>query len=362
MGRRVAATPRPRRGYGPSRGDAAAATWTYERDRRASHRYLATFSVYALGGAGWRGLFLLPAAPALAQLLLLPGTPESARWLRAARGPAAAEAAHAELYRRWGKTDAPPPPPASEPEATWTDAWAWRVPYLAFVVQSFLTFSTGGFTLQVFAVPVLRAAGCSPRTVRTVMILLGSAKLVATAVILVGIDRWNRVPVLEKSLLATAACGAALAFASGPVVAIAIMILWRAVFQFGFGSLNFVLLGELFPAGVKGRLVALEIIPSSAWNFASSYMFSRALDAGFLAPLLIVQACVAVLGALVVRLFAVETRGRTPHEIRAALRGAAAKEDAVAAPEVEMRERKPSDEKRPGAMLLEADGDSAAVT
>ena len=52
MGRRVAATPRPRRGYGPSRGDAAAATWTYERDRRASHRYLATFSVYALGGAG----------------------------------------------------------------------------------------------------------------------------------------------------------------------------------------------------------------------------------------------------------------------------------------------------------------------
>lgn len=326
--------------------------------------YVATFAVFAGSALSWRVLFALPAAPALLQLLAAAcGAPESPAWLRAARGEAAAEASMRRTYRRFGG-DAAAAPVASlraidaEPGALGT----WARPSLFFVGLTFLTFFTGGFNLRVFAVEVYRTAGLSERAAARATLALGVVKLGATAWMVRAIDGMDRKPLLVLSLFATALCAlasAAALFAGYSALVVAAALAYTVAFQGGFGTLNFVLLGELFPPALKGRLAAFQQFPAALFKFASQFAFALAVDAGALTPLFIAHALVALVGAALASRYFVETRGRSPEAIRSAFRGRgrATSDDPpppppLRAPAIELMTRAPSDDEREVGTLL----------
>ena len=87
------------------------------------------------------------------------------------------------LGKRWASTMIPPYEPQSEKlpgVASWAECRYWWPAALAFVVQSFLTFFTGGFTLFIFVVEIIEAAGGSRRAAGVIVVLFGVAKLLAT--------------------------------------------------------------------------------------------------------------------------------------------------------------------------------------
>ena len=173
--------------------------------------FLATFAVYASEVIKWRGLFLLPAAPALLEFILLTRAPESAPWSLVVKGPEAAKAAHTDLYERWASTMVPPYELVSDKlpgVASWAECRYWWPAAVAFVVQSFLTFFTGGFTLFIFVVEIIEAAGGSRRAAGVIVVLFGVAKLLATLGVVAAIDDTDRRPLL-------AVCCVVLALANG---------------------------------------------------------------------------------------------------------------------------------------------------
>lgn len=241
--------------------------------------FLATFAVFAAGAVSWRGLFLLPAAPALLEFVLLVRGPESAPWALAVRGEEAAKRAHADLYQRWAGTTVPPYEPLQNKlpgVASWAEARVWWPNALAFVVQSFLTFFTGGFTLFIFVVEIMKAAGATRKLAGVIVVLFGVAKLLATLGVVVAIDDTDRRPLLAISLVVLALANGAFAllFASAkPSLALAagLVLVMAVAFPPAFGALNFVILGELFPPAVKARLVALEMLPAACFKFLATY-------------------------------------------------------------------------------------------
>ena len=126
---------------------------------------------------------MLPAGPALLEFILLTRAPESAPWSLVVKGPEAAKAAHTDLYERWSSTTIPPYEPQSEKlpgVASWAECRYWWPAAVAFVMQSFLTFFTGGFTLFIFVVEIMEKAGGSRRAAGVIVVLFGVAKLLAT--------------------------------------------------------------------------------------------------------------------------------------------------------------------------------------
>ena len=310
--------------------------------------FLATFAVFASGAIKWRGLFLLPAAPALLEFILLIRAPESAPWSLVVKGPEAAKAAHTDLYERWASTTVPPYEPQAEKlpgVASWSECRYWWPAAVAFVMQSFLTFFTGGFTLFIFVVEIIEAAGGSRRAAGVIVVLFGVAKLLATLGVVAAIDDTDRRPLLAVCCVVLALANGAfsLVFSSSKpslTLAAILVIVMATAFPPAFGArprptrharrwrhdtrtgaLNFVLLGELFPPAVKARLVAIEMLPAAFFKFLATYGTSRAIDKGDLVLLFGFQSVVAALGALVAWVAMPETRGRTPRQIRAALTG-----------------------------------------
>ena len=190
------------------------------------------------------------------------------------------------MYQRWAGTTVPPYEPLQNKlpgVASWAEARVWWPNALAFVVQSFLTFFTGGFTLFIFVVEIMKAAGATRKLAGVIVVLFGVAKLLATLGVVVAIDDTDRKPLLAISLVGLALANGAFAllFASaGPSLALAAgLVLFMAVaFPPAFGALNFVILGELFPPAVKARLVALEMLPAACFKFLATYGTSRAID------------------------------------------------------------------------------------
>ena len=113
-------------------------------------------------------------------------------------------------------------------------------------------------------VAVYRAAGLGDASARRMTLALGLVKFATTLAMILKIAGLARRPLLLGSLAATVVLAAALAAifgtdpdGAGPVVVVA-CLLYTAAFQVGFGTLNFLLLGEVFPPRLKGRRGALH--------------------------------------------------------------------------------------------------------
>ena len=80
--------------------------------------------------------------------------------------------------------------------ASWSECRYWWPAAVAFIMQSFLTFFTGGFTLFIFVVEIIEAAGGSRRAAGVIVVLFGVAKLLATLGVVAAIDDTDRRPLL----------------------------------------------------------------------------------------------------------------------------------------------------------------------
>ena len=297
--------------------------------------YVATFAAFAGELVDWRGLFALPAGPAAFQLLLVVSkvAPESPRWLATARGEDAAKEELVKCYARFGGDGAAAPvddiasllkeDALKDRSSLRADLHRWRWPSGVFVGLTFLTFFSGGFNLRLYVVAIYRAAGLGDASARRMTLALGLVKFATTLAMILKIDGLARRPLLLGSLAATVVLAAALAAifgtdpdGAGPVVVVA-CLLYTAAFQVGFGTLNFLLLGEVFPPRLKGRLVALQQLPAAAFKFASQYAFALALAEDGLGGLFGAHAVVAALGLAFNALAFPETRGKSPEAVRA---------------------------------------------
>lgn len=279
--------------------------------------FLASFAVFSeLGTSAWRVLFILPAAPAFIQLVLLRFCPESPRWLASSGKTEQAQALSNKIYGRWGATA----PRVEAPIVGQGRLWPWRLPWAVVVVVGFLTFFTGGFNLRIFIPELLEAQGLSEDARANVVVGLGLIKLVATAIGLVMVDNLGRKPMLASSLVVTVVCAllVAAAFAADlhHAVVIVAALLYTAAFQLGFGMCNFILVGELFPYNLKGRLMSSVKFPAALFQFVSQYFFALALGRHHVALLFFGHAAVAALGFLFVVFVLVESKSKAADEIR----------------------------------------------
>lgn len=279
--------------------------------------FLASFAVFSeLTTSAWRILFILPAAPAFMQLVLLRFCPESPRWLASSGRPEDAQALAKKIYGRLGAKA----PRVDVPVVGQGQLWAWRLPWAVVVVVGFLTFFTGGFNLRIFVPELLEAQGLSEEARANVVVGLGLVKLVATAVGLVMVDTVGRKPMLASSLVVTIICAllVAAAFATDVHHAVVIVaaLIYTAAFQLGFGMCNFILVGELFPYDLKGRLMSSVKFPAALFQFVSQYFFALALGRHRVALLFFGHAAVAFLGFLFVVFVLVESKSKAADEIR----------------------------------------------
>ncbi|KAJ1451279.1 hypothetical protein M885DRAFT_620975 [Pelagophyceae sp. CCMP2097] len=299
--------------------------------------YLMSFSAFAGVHAradGWRLLVALPALPAAAQLAaVLAVAVESPTWLEASQKAAAApKGAGGAAGAR------------ASAAAYGLEVWEWRLPSATMTTVLFFMFFTGGFNIRVYALEVFQKVGLSPARAASMMVALGLVKLSTTILALAGIDYVGRRPLLGWSLVLTvrglagrpgvfhhgeqAVAASALTLAFGmdfseklrQTLAVAASIIYMVSFQMGFGTINFVLLGELFPSALKGRLISAQQIPAAIFKFSTQWVFSiarrGALGSERIIELFAAHAVIALLGVAFTRFGLVETKDLDAHEIR----------------------------------------------
>lgn len=294
--------------------------------------FVASFASFAAAKGNWRLLFALPAIPAFVQLICVAVKgPESPPWLDSIGKTREAREELVAIYAVFGRDAAAAPPPQTRrrrPAEAPTSRWdrtlvAWIGPWACLVFFGWLTFFTGGLNLTVFVVDVFSAAGISQKKVANVTLGLGLVKFVTTAFAVATVDTYGRKPLLTRGVLATTLCAAAVSilFATNPIAAgwtiVPLCYIYVAAFQLSFGTCNFIFLGELLPSEVKGRFILALKFPVTAFQFASQYIFARALTTTrTLAILFAGHALCALLGFLFVVFAFVETKQKSPDEIR----------------------------------------------
>mmetsp|Transcript_1456 Transcript_1456/g.1923 ORF Transcript_1456/g.1923 Transcript_1456/m.1923 type:complete len:603 (-) Transcript_1456:132-1940(-) len=302
----------------------------------------------------WRLLFALPTIPAFCQLILLYCyAPESPAWLEAIGKLSQVQrvliyiqhysrasthiiysiySSHLDattLEKTINKQDEQRKLMISETfkkSTSWTsEAWQWRFPLLLMYSCSFLTFAGGGFNIRIFAVEILQAqSGWSQPDAASGVLALGIVKLVATLYALYYIDIIGRRPFLLASLLGSAVSAFAIAlwlhlapsFIKRILILVALLT-YTISFQLGFGVCNFILVGEIFPSHIKGRLAALLKGPTAFLAFCTQIIFEIALNRkSTLILLFFVQFVVNILGFLLFRVGFVETKHLDAHTIK----------------------------------------------
>jgi len=204
--------------------------------------------------------------------------------------------------------------------------WAWRANFALMTLMTFLTFSTGGFNLRVYAVEIFERSGAGTEAASQAVVALGAVKLAATVCGLwrVDVDGRKRLLLASTSGMAVSAAAVAmvLALAAPPskfafALIAAASLFYTAFFQIGFGTCNFVLTGEVFPPRLKGRLTSALKLPTACFQAASQFVWALALEpTRLLVVLFAVQCALGLVGFLVVRAVMVETKQSDADDVR----------------------------------------------
>ncbi|XP_014235264.1 facilitated trehalose transporter Tret1-like [Trichogramma pretiosum] len=159
-------------------------------------------------------------------------------------------------------------------------------------------------------------------------IVLGLAQLAAGLLAALLVDRLGRRPLILVSGLAAAFCLALVGYfffvkeelgrdASHLVWLPATGIIGYEIFvSFGIGTIPYVLLGEIFPANLKGTAVAMAIVVGSLFGFLVSFGYQHVvLLLGVYPTFWIFAACCAA-GTICIYVITPETKGKSLEEIQ----------------------------------------------
>jgi SP family sugar:H+ symporter-like MFS transporter len=254
-----------------------------------------SLGVYWGGYAAWRFMFWVQAAPALLFLLTLLAIPESPRFLVAkgrsseaegvlARllGPATAKIKVAEITASLARDHAPSLADIRKPGGGWRPI-IWVGIGLA-VFQQLI-----GINIVFYYGAVLwQAVGFSEADALKINILSGAVSILACVVAILLIDRIGRRPLLLVGSVGIAVtlatltwCFAQAGIANGHLslppgigtIALCAANLYVVFFNFSWGPIMWVMLGEMFPNQMRGS--ALAVAGAAQWlaNFTVSSSF-----------------------------------------------------------------------------------------
>ena len=291
-----------------------------------------SLGVFWLGYPAWRWMFWLQAIPAILFVVTLLFIPESPRYLVAKGRMAEAEAVLARLFgagtasikareiRASLVTDHQPKLSDLNDPAT----GKWRK--IVWVGIGLATFQqlVGINVVFYYGAVLWQAVGFSESDALKINVLNGALSLVACLIAILLIDRIGR-----KPLLLIGSCGMALAltvlsfcFASGTFVdgeltlgdnigqiALGSAVFYAALFNFSWGPVMWVMLGEMFPNQIRGS--GLAVAGGAQWsaNFAISASFPWLLSSIGLPITYGFYAAFAFLSIIFVLRFVHETRG-----------------------------------------------------
>lgn len=264
----------------------------------------------------WRAKLGVAALPALFFALMLPGIPESPRWL-AAKGRAAAAR---EAADRLG-IEAPAPAGTDQSDAKLDWRRHRRPILLALAIAAFNQLS-GINAILYYLNDIFAAAGFKGVSADLQAVVIGLTNLIATMVAMTVIDRIGRRPLLLTGAVGTtiALAGVAAIYATGQGAALLLplLVLFIAAFAFSQGAVIWVYLSEIFPTPVRARGQALGSTTHWVLNAAISFAFPVVAQFTQSLPFVVFALAMAVQAVVVWRFFP-ETRGVDLEELAARL-------------------------------------------
>ncbi|HEV7714864.1 MAG TPA: D-xylose transporter XylE [Steroidobacteraceae bacterium] len=276
--------------------------------------------------SGWRLMLLSGAIPAGLFLLLLLLVPETPRWL-VMKGRK--EEAHKVLLRLSNEDEARRV--LSDIEGSLVSvsgkvfAFGGMVVFVGIMLSVFQQFI--GINAVLYYAPLMfKNMGASTDSALLQTIIVGVANIVFTLVALVTVDRWGRKPLLVLGALVMAVSMITLGFlfSSGHVgtAALVAVVAYIAGFALSWGPVVWVLLSEIFPNAIKGKVMAIAVAMQWIANLFVSWSFkvldgNSALNAMFNHGFAYwIYGGMSVLAALFVLRYVPETKGRTLEAIQ----------------------------------------------
>ena len=254
----------------------------------------------------WRAKLGIAALPALFFALMLPGIPESPRWLaskgRGAQARAAAERLGLDAMAL-ASTD------QSDARLDWR---RHRRPILLAIAIAAFNQLSGINAILYYLNDIFAAAGFTGMSADLQAVAIGLTNLVATMVAMTVIDRVGRRPLLLTgaigTTLALAGVAAIYATGSGAQLLLPLLVLFIAAFAFSQGAVIWVYLSEIFPTPVRARGQALGSTTHWVLNAAISFAFPVVAQFTQSLPFVVFALAMAVQAVVVWRFFP-ETRG-----------------------------------------------------
>lgn len=293
----------------------------------------ASTAAFWLGFAAWRWMFWMQTIPAVIYLLALLAIPESPRFL-VAKGRM--QEAEAVLGRLFGAAAAARK--AQEVRASLTqdhkprfadlfDKAKGRVRPIVWVGVMLAAFQqlVGINVVFYYGATLWQSVGFTENDALQINILSGSLSILACLAAIGVIDRLGRKPMLLIGSLGMAATLAAMAwaFSTGATVngqltlpggagltALVAANLYVALFNFSWGPVMWVMLGEMFPNQIRGSALAVAGLAQWLANFAISVSFPELAKSLGLVATYGFYAASALVSFFLVQGLVRETRGR----------------------------------------------------
>lgn len=264
----------------------------------------------------WRAKLGIAALPALFFAVMLPGIPESPRWLASKGRGAQARVAADRLgldAMALASTD------QSDARLDWR---RHRRPILLAIAIAAFNQLSGINAILYYLNDIFAAAGFTGVSADLQAVAIGLTNLVATMVAMTVIDRVGRRPLLLTgaigTTLALAGVAAIYASGSGAQFLLPLLVLFIAAFAFSQGAVIWVYLSEIFPTPVRARGQALGSTTHWVLNAAISFAFPVVAQFTQSLPFVVFALAMAVQAVVVWRFFP-ETRGVDLEELAARL-------------------------------------------
>lgn len=263
--------------------------------------------LFANSAHGWRILFSMGAAIALAQLVAMAQVPESPKWLmqngryEEARtvlikihdgDESAAGTLYAEMMESFKHSDVETSAPTGM--ITMKESGKlfsmYRIPLLVIITLMVLGQLSGSVVVRNYAPTIFVQAGFSENAALLFNVIVSALNLVIVCATSQYLDEYGRCTLLQWGF-ATNALGLLILFVGfaassggagdhGSNLGVFILgcFLSSAGFNMGFGPVGWVLSSEMFPTEIRGRSMAISLVVRNIFEFLTNFMFLSSLQ------------------------------------------------------------------------------------